>query len=246
MPAGQPTAPAAARPEATPAGRNRPAAQKADEQALRQLIAAFTDAYNAGNAKALAAMFTVDGEIVDQNGDTTHGRADIEQLFAAEFEDHPHAKIEDIVESIRFLSPIAAVEEGISTITHEPGEPGESGHYAVVYVKQDGKWQIASDRDLPDDEATSKSELDQLGWLVGSWVDESPEGLVKTSYQWAENHHFLLGEFTVQIAGKPRSPARNASAGIRWQKKFALGFSIPREASARATGPARISSGSSS
>ena len=124
-------------------------------------------------------------------------------MFSAEFEQHPKSKIEDVIESIRFLSPISAVEEGISTITHEPGEPGESGHYCVIYVKQDGKWLIASDRDLPDDDATSKSELEQLGWLVGSWVDESSEGLVKTRYEWAENHRFILGEYAVHIAGKP-------------------------------------------
>ncbi len=46
----------------------------------------------------------------------------------------------------------------MTTITHEPDEPAESGHYSVIYVKQDGKWLMASDRDLPDDEATSKSE----------------------------------------------------------------------------------------
>ncbi len=218
-PAGQPAAPASARTESAPAARPGPAAaavsaeRKADEQALRQLIAAFTKAYNAGDAKALAAMFTADGEIVEQDGDTTHGRAAIEQFFADEFEQHPKSKMEDVVESIRFLSPIAAVEEGLTTITAEPGEPAESGHYSVIYVKQDGKWLIASDRDLPDDEATSKSELDQLGWLVGSWVDESPEGLVKTRYEWADNHRFIIGEFTVQIAGKP---ALTGSHRIGW------------------------------
>ncbi len=186
-----------------PAPSARLGAQKADEQALRQLIEAFTKSYNAGDAKALAALFTAEGEIIEQNGATTHGRAAIEQMFADEFREHPRAKVEDVVESIRFLSPIAAIEEGLSIVTHEPGEPSESGHYSVLYVKQDGKWQIVSDRDLPDDEATSKSELEQLDWLVGSWVDEGDAGLVKTRYEWTENHRYLIGEFTLQIAGKP-------------------------------------------
>ncbi len=222
-PASQPEAakPDAGKPNANPAVRPaaasaKPAAggeRKADEQALRQLIDAFTKAYNAGDAKTLAAMFTVDGEIVELSGDTVHGREAIEQFFAAEFAEHPQTKMADDVESIRFLSPIAAVEEGVTTITPEPGQPGESGHYAVIYVKQDGKWLIASDRDLPDDEATAKSELDQLAWLEGTWVDESPEGVVKTRYQWVDNHHFLLGEFTVHIAGKP---ALSGTQRIGW------------------------------
>ncbi len=225
-PAGQPTpgakaeaAPAAKPIPATgavpakPAPAAAPADRKADEQALRQLIDAFTKSYNAGDAKALAAMFTVDGEIVEQSGETIHGRAAIEEFFAAEFEQHPKSKMEDAVDSLRFLGPIAAVEEGVTTITAEPGEPAESGHYAVIYVKQDGKWLIASDRDLPDDEATGQSELEQLGWLEGSWIDESSEGLVKTRYEWADNHHFLLGHFTVHIAGKP---VLNGTQRIGW------------------------------
>ena len=207
------TAPATRPNGATPAKPAGGGERKADEQALRQLIDAFTKAYNAGDAKALAAMFTTDGEIVELSGDTIHGREAIEQFFAAEFEEHPQTKMEDQVESIRFLGPIAAVEEGVTIITPEPGEPAESGHYAVIYVKQDGKWLIASDRDLPDDEATAKSELDQLAWLEGTWVDESAEGMVKTRYQWVDNHHFLLGEFTVHIAGKP---ALSGTQRIGW------------------------------
>ncbi len=63
-----------------------PTDRTADEQAIRKIIDAFTKSYNEGDAKSLALMFTVDGEIVEQNGDTTHGREAIEQLFATEFE----------------------------------------------------------------------------------------------------------------------------------------------------------------
>ena len=46
-------------------------------------------AFNAGNAKALAAMFIADGEIVDENGTVTTGRTEIEALFCRFFQRFP-------------------------------------------------------------------------------------------------------------------------------------------------------------
>src|SRR5947209_3143376 len=45
-----------------------------DEEAIRANIAKFVKAYNAGDAKAVAALFTVDGQIEDKDGDKTDGR----------------------------------------------------------------------------------------------------------------------------------------------------------------------------
>jgi len=44
-----------------------------DEAAIRANIEAFVKAYNAGDAKAIAALFTPDGQIEDKDGDQTEG-----------------------------------------------------------------------------------------------------------------------------------------------------------------------------
>jgi hypothetical protein len=62
---------------------------------------------------------------------------------------------------------------------------------------------LASARDLPDELGSSEEQLKQLSWLIGDWVDESPNALVRTSYRWAENESFIAGEFHVQVAGRP-------------------------------------------
>ena len=80
-------------------------------------------------------------------------------------------------------------------------------------MKQDGRWQIASARDLPDEEAEAGDELEQLGWLVGQWVNESPEALVATSYRWDDQRHAILGEFKVQVGGRP---AMTGTQRIGW------------------------------
>ncbi len=107
--------------------------------------------------------------------------------------------------SDRFASSVAdmAVEEGMATVTHGPDEPAQRTPYSVVYARQDGKWLTASARDLPDDTPTPEEQLKQLQWMIGEWVDESPEALVMTSYRWTDNQCYILSEFKVQIGGRP-------------------------------------------
>jgi hypothetical protein len=44
--------------------------------------------------------------------------------------------------------------------------------------------------------------LDDLAWLVGEWVDEADDATVHTSWQWAKNERFLVGNFAVSVGGQ--------------------------------------------
>src|SRR5438046_2186495 len=46
----------------------------ADEKTIRANVALFVKAYNAGDAKAVAALFSPDGEIEDKEGNVHSGR----------------------------------------------------------------------------------------------------------------------------------------------------------------------------
>jgi uncharacterized protein (TIGR02246 family) len=184
-----------------------------DEKAVRLEVGAFTKAANAHDAKALAALFAPEGEIVNEEGHALQGREAIEKTFAALFEANPNLQINISIQSIRFVSPAVAIEDGTSTTTHRSGPGAEHNRYTVVRVKQDGRWQIASARDLPDEEAEAGDELEQLGWMVGQWVNESPEALVVTSYRWDDQRHSILGEFKVQVGGRP---AMTGTQRISW------------------------------
>jgi uncharacterized protein (TIGR02246 family) len=201
---------------AAPAAQSAPAAQPAhqqDGQAIRALADAFTKSYNAKDAKSLSQLFAPQAEIVDEDANAFQGREDIERVFAAIFKEHPKGKIEITIKSVRFVAPTTAIEDGTSAVTHEPGESPERDRYMVVHVKQDGKWLMASARDLADDESSGEDQLQQLAWLIGDWVDESPDAVVETSYRWGENNRFILSDFTVQAGGKP---AMTGTQRIGW------------------------------
>ncbi len=173
------------------------------EEAIRLAVAAFAKAFNAGDAKAIASLFVADGEIVDEEGQSTKGREGIEQVFAGIFKEHPKTHMDLAIESIRFIGPDMAIEDGMAIVTHGADEPAERSLYSVVYARQDGKWLTASARDLPDDTPTPEEQLKQLQWMIGEWVDESPEAVVVTSYRWTDNQCYILSEFKVQIGGRP-------------------------------------------
>lgn len=193
--------------EATDAGRAR------DEAEIIAVIEGVDKAFNAHDAQALAALFTAEAEIVDEDGAVTQGRAAIQQVFSGVFEESPQARLETEVLSLRFLGPTVAVEEGETNATYDPDEPPIHNRYVVIHVKEGGKWQMASARDYPVPETVGDEQLGQLGWLVGDWVDESEDSLIVTSYAWTEDRNYITSEFKVHIAGRP---ALNGTQRLGW------------------------------
>ncbi len=197
-----------------------------DEQALRAAVAEFTRAFNAGDVKAMAALFSGDARLVTVTGRVTNGRAAIEQLFASSFAEYPGQTIEVKTESVRFLGADSAIEEGAATITSPPtaGDPrgsSETNRYSVAYVKRDGKWFQDSIRDYPLPESaielTAHEHLQELEWLIGDWIDESDEAEVHTTCRWSENQSFLLRSFQVRVRGQA---AMSGSQRIGWDTRL--------------------------
>jgi uncharacterized protein (TIGR02246 family) len=192
-----------AKPDAATAASAPGQAHQQDEKAIRLAAEAFARAYNAGDAKAIASLFLADGQIVNEEGQSTQGREGIAQVFAGIFKEHPKTHMDLAVESIGFIGPNMAVEDGVATVTHAPDEPAQRSPYTVVHAGLSGKWLMASARDLPDDTPTPEEQLKQLQWMIGDWVDESPEALVMTSYRWTDNQCYILSEFKIQVGGRP-------------------------------------------
>lgn len=218
-PSPQPAAKAVPKPittptEKTPASQSVTAKRSVDEEAIRQMDEAFLKAYGRGDAKAVAAYFTADAEYVDELGNVFQGRAAIEDSMIEFFAENPGCKLEMNVDSIRFISPGIAIEDGTTTITRTEGEPTIESLYTAVHVKTDGKWLAASVRDhAPKNRRLHRSQLQQLSWLVGDWVDEGDDSIVHFSCQSVDNGNFLLRKFAIQVAGQE---AMSGTQRIGW------------------------------
>lgn len=182
------------------------------EAAILKSAEAFVAAYNKHDAQAIAELFTEKAELWDEDGNLTKGREAIEQNFAEIFKEFPEGKVEIQVESIRLLTPHIAMEEGLVIGTPVPDGPQVLTNYTVIQVKVDDEWKLASvsDTEAASEQLTAHDHLQQLAWMVGDWMDENPEAIIKSSCDWDASGNYLLHEFAVQISG-----GMNASGSIR-------------------------------
>jgi len=193
---------ACAQPSTPPAKAEKSADTGADEAAIRATGAAFVKAFNAGDAKGIAEQFLSDGEMVDEQGNVRSGQKEIEQDLADYFADNKGAKIEIDIATVRVIGGDLAFEEGTTTTTPPDNGPVVIAKYTAVHAKRNGTWKVVTTRTLERENASPHEHLKQLEWLVGDWVDESPDVVVKHHCQWSEDGNFFLIEFEAEIAGR--------------------------------------------
>jgi uncharacterized protein (TIGR02246 family) len=173
-----------------------------DEKALRSIAEAYVRAYNAGDARVLASLFTDDAEMIDEQGEQLQSRARIEEVFSGMFKERPGAKISVFPASLKFLGPEVAVEEGQTQVKLAGDEPPSSRHYSILYVKQGNRWRYSRAREEAVKGLSHHQRLLELEWLVGDWLDETPDSVVHTVCRWTDDQNFLLRDFTVRVQGK--------------------------------------------
>ncbi len=191
------------------------AEDRASETAIRAQAAALIAEYNARNPDAFAAHFLPGAEYETDTGDVVIGRPAIREYFAELFEQHPEARAELKESRVRLISLHTAIEEGHAAVARSPGEVESACPYVAIWNFLDGRWSLASVRELPDEGGalTAHERLLDLAWLVGDWVDESDEALVKTSCRWSDDGNFLLQDFTVKVLG---AEVMSGSQRIGW------------------------------
>jgi uncharacterized protein (TIGR02246 family) len=176
----------------------------ADEDALLKNAEAFVEAFNRGDAKALAAFWTPQGDYTDLTGRRLVGREAIEKNFAEFFAANKGLKLRIEIESLRFPSPDVAIEDGTTAVLTPDGAPPSRARYTVVHVKRDGKWYLDSVRDAAFAPPSNYDHLKNLDWLIGEWADEATEGeAARIAFTWTENQNFVVSHFTVHLKSVP-------------------------------------------
>lgn len=169
--------------------------------AIRKRVESYVAAYNQHDAAAVAGHWSEDAVYVSPDtGKRIHGRAAIESMFKSLFDDDSTAKLSVTVDTIRLITPEVAIEDGTAELVSSDGEP-EKSTYTAVNVKNDGVWYVDSVRetDTPPPPAPEPSQLDQLAWLVGDWLDQDDEASIRTRWEWTKNKHFLTSTFSVNV-----------------------------------------------
>lgn len=174
---------------------------KSDENAIRATVESYVAAYNRGDAQAVAAHWSDSGQWISPSGERFQGKQAIEKELAALFAANKGVRIEVLNPSIRLITPDAAIEEGTVRVIR-PAAPPSDSTYLAIHVKKEGQWKLDSVRetDIPETPLPD-SPLQELAWLVGEWVDQSPGATVAATVTWTKNKTFLCYTFKASAPG---------------------------------------------
>jgi hypothetical protein len=100
---------------------------------------------------------------------------------------------------VRFIKPDVAAAEG-TTKTSVPDEEPSVSQFSAILVKQGERWQIESLEEMPVPQpATAADALRELAWLEGTWLDNSKESPVFSTFRWSANRSFLIRSISTKV-----------------------------------------------
>lgn len=169
----------------------------ADREAIKKAARDFAAAFNAADAKAVAALWTENGECRDGDGRTFVGRAAIEKAYADLFKANPGVKAEALVRTIRFPAKDLAIEEGLLRLSKGKDLPSTTA-YVAIHSREGGQWRIA----LSSEAAGRQDRLEDLDWLAGDWTGKVKDDAIKLSFVRDAKKPMMTGTMTRTAAGK--------------------------------------------
>ncbi len=183
-----------------PGKAEEPKRNSKEEAALLKNAEAFVEAFHKGDAAALAAFWTSDGDYTDQLGKHLKGREAIEKAFKEFFAENKGLKLRINIGGLRFATPDVAIEDGTTEVITPDGSPPSRVRYTIVHVKKDGEWRLSSVRDSVYAPATNYENLRELEWAIGDWADDVDKGEVaRISFGWGPNQNFIVSTFETTI-----------------------------------------------
>jgi uncharacterized protein (TIGR02246 family) len=218
-----------ARLDAAPEPAAADAARTADERAILDASLAYKQALEKGDGKALAALWTPDGDIVDDAGRLLAGRdsvAALEPPADAKAASRTAIRIHDT--RVRFVADDVAIEDGTVEVVPSGSVAPLRGQFSATWVKREGGWKLAAVREARIDAPSGRGQLADLDWMVGDWVavdDHAGETVatahkpvIRVSARWNPTKTFLLRETTITTpeTTADTGPAMQITQRIGW------------------------------
>ncbi len=178
--------------------------QRKEVEAIHKNAVGFMEAFNRGDARAVAEFWWEDGDYMDQEGRHLKGRTSIEKAMRGFFAENKGVTMRIDNRKTRFVTPELAIEDGTTdTIPADGGIPHRS-RYTIIHVKKNGLWRMASVREAGFVPPTHSESLRELEWLIGAWADEEQKGEVAHAvFSWTKNGNFILSSMGASVKGVP-------------------------------------------
>ncbi len=181
----------------------RQRAQTAEEKAIRSTAEAFTSAFNKGDAKAIAALWTTDCEYVDETGRVFRGRDTIGKEYAAFFKANPGLKMETAISSVKVVGGQSAIEDGTALVKNAGGDLVSRASYTAIHLKEGDKWLMASVRERAAPLMSKHPKFEDLDWLIGDWSAAKDSKTLDLSFKWIADKKFIELLYSVRDKDTP-------------------------------------------
>lgn len=171
--------------------------------AIRMATKAYVEAFNRGDAEAVAKLWSPDGTWRNPvTAERLTGRKELKAGFDAFFANHKGASLSLKTQSVTLLTKDVAVEEGTAEVTHSDS-PGILTGYTAIHVMKDGNWLLSRvvEIDMPS-AAPKDGPMKKIAWLDGVWLDETGGSSVSHENRWIAGGRFMRRTFTIEIDGK--------------------------------------------
>jgi len=183
-----------------------PAAESAAESAavagVRGASAAYAEAFNKGDFKALADQWTERAELIE-GGNRLTGRDTIVAALEAWRTRHPQARLEIDVRDVDVVAEPLARVSGAMRFTRAPGERPIESRFTGLRVREGDTWRLAESRVIP----AHVTALDELDWMLGTWQAEVPgRSTIEVTYEKALGGYAIVGR--TKIVPKPGAATR--------------------------------------
>jgi uncharacterized protein (TIGR02246 family) len=199
----------------------------ADTKAIQDAGQAYKVALERGDGKALAALWTPDGDIIDAEGNVMKGRETVSVLEPAAEGDpqsgRPQISVRET--TLRFVDADVAIEDGTVAVV-PPGHTAPlHGRFSATWVRHEGGWKLAALREARGDEVSGGETLAELAWMVGDWtvVDEGSTATdgattpkIEVSTRWNPTRTYLLRDMKITPPGAAADAAIQVTQRIGW------------------------------
>lgn len=175
------------------------------QRAVRKVAAAYMAAFNKGDAEAVAALWTPNGDFLGPRGEMIKGRDKIQKAFEEFFALNKETKLKIGITSIRLVGTDVAVLDGTSEVTPPLKGPPVEVRATVILVKRGDQWLVESARDTLVYTPSHYNQLKELEWLIGDWEDAGAEGddvSVESTCDWTVNKNFIIRKFAAQVGDR--------------------------------------------
>lgn len=100
-------------------------------------------------------------------------------------------------DSLRFVAPTVAIEDGTTELIGAVGGPPVRARFTIVHVKKDGYWHMSTVRDAPYVPPSNRDHFEGLAWAIGDWTtDPGKPDVDRLSFSFPEGDNWVIGTFS--------------------------------------------------